>query len=368
MNTPKSVDISITNDCNLRCKYCSHFSSAQEAERELETAEWLKFFKELNECAVLDVCLSGGEPFIRKDIKELIEGIVKNKMRYGLLSNGSFITEDIASFIKSTGRCTSIQISIDGASAEIHDASRGKGAFYKALKGIEYIRKYNINTTVRVTINKYNVHNLNEIATMLLEDLKLGGFGTNSAGYMGLCRDNQDVQLSIEERMVAMETLLKLNIKYNNRINATAGPLAEARSWLEMEEARKNGKESMPNRGCLTGCGGFFSKIAVRADGVYVPCIQMAHIELGRINQDSLRDVWKKNEELNKLRDRREISLTEFEFCKDCEYVKYCTGNCPALSYTYVSDEYHPSPDACLRRFLEAGGRLPDINQSLGST
>jgi SynChlorMet cassette radical SAM/SPASM protein ScmE len=100
--------------------------------------------------------------------------------------------------------------------------------------------------------------------------------------------------------------------------------------------------------------------LAVRADGVMVPCSQMSHIELGRINTDDLQEVWQEDSELKSLRERHKISLNEFEFCQGCAYINYCTGNCPALAYTILGKENHPSPDACLKRFLEAGGRLPE--------
>jgi SynChlorMet cassette radical SAM/SPASM protein ScmE len=176
---------------------------------------------------------------------------------------------------------------------------------------------------------------------------------------MGLCRQNAErVQLTVEERSLAMEMLLELNRRYDGRISATAGPLAEGRTWLEMEVARRERREPMPGRGFLTGCGGPMSKLAVRADGVIVPCSQMPHIELGRINRDDLREVWQHHPELKRLRERREIPLSGFSFCEGCPYIPYCTGNCPALAYTLVGEENHPSPDACLRRFLEQGGRL----------
>ena len=106
------------------------------------------------------------------------------------------------------------------------------------------------------------------------------------------------------------------------------------------------------------------SQIAVRADGVMTPCIQMSHLELGRINMDNLQEVWQKHPELKRLRERHKISLSRFEFCEGCDYIKYCTGNCPATAYTILGTENHPSPDACLKRFLEAGGRLPDESLS----
>jgi radical SAM protein with 4Fe4S-binding SPASM domain len=70
--------------------------------------------------------------------------------------------------------------------------------------------------------------------------------------------------------------------------------------------------------------------------------------------------VWQHHPELQRLRERRDIPLSEFAFCRGCAYIPYCAGGCPALAYTLTEQENHPSPDACLRRFLKEGGRLPD--------
>ena len=100
-----------------------------------------------------------------------------------------------------------------------------------------------------------------------------------------------------------MESLLELNRKYNGRINAAAGPLAEAKQWRMMEQARREGREQMPDRGFLRACGGIMNKMAVRADGVMTPCTQMSHIELGRINRDDVTEVWQHHPELKRLRE-----------------------------------------------------------------
>ena len=229
------------------------------------------------------------------------------------------------------------------------------------MQGIESLQKYNVSVPVRVTIHKENVRDLENVARLLLEEIGLPSFSTNAASYMGLCRQNtEQIQLTAEERSLAMETLLKLERKYNGRISASAGPLAEGKDWLEMEEARRQGRDRIQGRGYLTSCNGPMSQMAVRADGVMVPCGQMSHIELGRINMDDLQEVWQENSELKRLRERHKISLNEFEFCQGCAYINYCTGNCPALAYTILGKENHPSPDACLKRFLETGGRLPE--------
>jgi SynChlorMet cassette radical SAM/SPASM protein ScmE len=355
------MDLSITNRCNLRCTYCSHFTGAGDVGQDLPKEEWLQFFEELNRCAVMNVTIGGGEPFCRKDLSELIEGIVRNRMRFNILSNGTLITDEMADFLASTGRCDGVQVSIDGSVPTTHDACRGEGNFLKAMQGIKSLQKYNVPVPIRVTIHRKNVRDLENVAKLLLEDIGVPSFSTNAASHMGLCRQNaEQVQLTAEDRSVAMEALLKLEKKYNGRINATAGPLAEGRDWLEMETALRDGQESIDGRGFLSACNGPTSQIAVRADGVMVPCVQISHVELGRINKDALEKVWQEHPEMKRLRERRNIPLSDFEFCQGCEYIDYCTGNCPALAYTILGKEDHPSPDACLKRFLEAGGRLPE--------
>jgi SynChlorMet cassette radical SAM/SPASM protein ScmE len=359
MRTPRKLDIDITARCNLRCRYCYFFHNPAVDYRDLPTEEWLKFFDELGALGVMDVTLAGGEPFIREDLTTLLEGLVRNRMRFTLLSNGALIDDEMAAFIARTGRCECVQISVDGSCAEVHDTCRGHGAFNGAVRGIRTLSRYRVNVAVRVTVHRHNVDDLANIAHFLLEELGLPGFGTNSAGYLGTCRLNaDDVMLTIAERQLAMATLLRLTAKYDGRISANAGPLTDGRMWRRMEEARAENAPAFHNGGRLTACGCPSNKISVRADGAIVPCSMLAHVELGRINQDSLAEVWQNSEALSQLRSRHTIPLTGFEFCAGCSYIPYCTGNCPGLAYTLTGTVDHPSPDACLRRFLEEGGAI----------
>jgi len=359
MRTPRKMDLEITSRCNLRCLYCYFFDNPEVEYRDLPTDEWLKFFDELGQCALMDVTIQGGEPFIRKDLPELLKGIIRNGMRYSILSNGGLIDDDIAAFIAETGRCNHVQVSIDGSCPETHDVCRGKGSFEAAIRGIRTLQRHEVPVAVRVTIHRHNVHDLENTARLLLEDLGLNSFGTNAASYFGSCRQNsEEVMLTTKDRMLAMETLLRLSEKYGGRTSAQAGPQAEAEHWRRMEDAREQGAPAFPNGGKLTACGCIFNKMAVRADGAMIPCCMLAHMELGWINKDSVAEVWQNHPDLVSMRNRHNISLTEFEFCAECPYIPYCTGNCPGLAYAITGKVDHPSPDACLKRFLEDGGTI----------
>jgi SynChlorMet cassette radical SAM/SPASM protein ScmE len=347
MRTPRSLDIEITSRCNLRCGYCYYFANSAVSYQDLPAVEWLTFFEELGRAGVMRVTLQGGEPFTRADLPALIDGIVRNRMRFSILSNGTLMDDAIAGRIAATGRCDHVQVSIDGSCPEVHDATRGDGAFVRAIQGLRTLMAHKIPVAVRVTITRHNVNDLERTARLLLEDIGVPAFGTNSAGYLGMCRMNAtELLLDVESRMQAMRTLTELAARYPNRLLANAGPLADARAWTAMEEARRGQAPPPSGGGRLTGCGCTFSSIAVRADGTLVPCVLLAHLELGRINRESLASVWREHPALRDLRARFEQPLAAFEHCAGCPYVPHCTGNCPALSYTVFGTINHPSPTA----------------------
>jgi SynChlorMet cassette radical SAM/SPASM protein ScmE len=359
MRTPRHVDVEITARCNLRCRYCYFFDNPAVEYRDLDGATWLKFFDELGRCRVMEVCICGGEPFMRPDLDRLLQGIVRNRMRFNLISNGGLIDDEGAAAIATTRRCSFVQISVDGASAETHDACRGRGAFAGAIRGIRTLQRHGIPVAVRVTIHRHNVRDLPAIAHLLLDELRLPSFSTNSACALGSClRQADEIALTTADRQLAMQTLVALEAHYHGRITANAGPLADANCWDRMEQARRQGAAPFSYGGRLTGCGCPFEKIAVRADGAIIPCPMLAHLVLGRIGRDDFQQIWLHAPALVKLRERQAIPLQQFAGCRDCGYAPYCTGNCPGLAYSLTGEIDRPSPDACLRLYLEAGGTI----------
>jgi SynChlorMet cassette radical SAM/SPASM protein ScmE len=361
---PHSLNIDITTHCNLRCTYCSHFSSEGDVDKDLSLDEWSSFFKECNSIGIMKLCLCGGEPFYRKDIRQIIESIVENKMRFSVLSNGTLIDDDLAKFLKNTRRCNSVQVSIDGPDADSHDKFRGKGTFEKALNGLQNLLRCNVPATTRVTLNKYNYRRFPETARLLFEDLGLSDFSTNSVSYFGLCRENNDsMAMNAVEFSEAMLIIQDLQKKYPNRINAQAGPQACAKMWRQIEKAVNGDEETAQAIRCgfLGSCGCVWNTMSVRADGIMVPCSQLSQMEMGRINHDNLREVWLNSPILKSMRERTEIKLSEFDSCRDCEYREFCRGGCPATAYTIFGSTSVPNLaiDSCYREFLKQGGTLP---------
>ncbi|MGZ4848508.1 MAG: radical SAM protein [Halobacteriota archaeon] len=356
---PHAVDILLTGRCNLSCRYCFYADSMRE-KRDLPTERWMEFFKELGTLSVQRVTLSGGEVFTRPDLFILIDGIIMNKMRYALCSNGTLITDEVIASLmegKRRLRLNSIQVSIDGSCAVIHDLSRPPKSFDRALRGLRLLVDAKFPATVRVTLNHHNINDLENIATLLIDDVGLQSFSTNEVMAMGTARcHGENIALSNDERRRAMKKLTELNEQYDGRIGATAGPLALARTVGNIEQSLARGETEMPGRGTLSACGRVFSQMSVLHDGTMVPCDMIPTLTMGVIGTRSLQDAWLTSPEINALRHRREIPLSTLPECSGCRCVGFCTGGCPASVMTTSGRLIGIDPLMCYRSYIERGG------------
>ncbi len=360
---PRAFDLSLTGKCNLRCAYC-FYADEMAGRRDLPAERWRAFFRELRGLAVRRATLSGGEIFIRPDLWELLDGLIAARLRYSILTNGTLITEETLEQLGRESRrrrLDSIQVSLDGSRAEIHDASRGRGSFEKAVRALRLLKAGGFPVTARVTVNRHNVDDLEPTVRLLLEEIGLPRIGTNDAIPMGTgCAHRGDIVLAPEQRVPAMRTLARLEAAYPGRITASAGSLALWHMFREMEAAKATGRKTRRWRmGCLSSCGCMFAKLAVHHDGMIVPCNMLASASLGRIGETPIRALWQDHPLLQELRRRGEIPMDQVPGCAGCEWIPYCSGGCPAAEFTRTGDLYRANPDCCYRQFLQETGGLP---------
>ena len=355
MSSPHSVDIALTGRCNLNCKYC-FYADEMVARSDLPTERWLAFFEELGSLGVMDVSLTGGEVFTRQDFFELIDGIIANRMRYSILSNGTLITGKVLEQFtigKRRMRLNSIQVSIDGSTAEIHNKSRPR-SFDRALGGLRLLVENDFPVTVRTTINKHNVDDLENIARLLLEDVGLSSFSTNEAFPMGSGKcTGESVILTREQRQGAMDILVALDEKYEGRISAQAGPLAMARELADIQARMARGETGKPGRGTLASCGGVFNKMSVAHDGTILPCHVLPSLPMGVIGEDNFQQVWLNHPSINAVRERSSIPTSSLDTCHDCSYAGFCNGGCPGMVLNTGDQLNARAPMSCYRIQLE---------------
>src|SRR5690606_31272376 len=116
---------------NLACSHCLS-SSGRRDPRELTTAEAKAVIDELSAMQVFYVNIGGGEPTIRPDFWELVDYATANQVGVKFSTNGSRITAEVAERLAASDY-VDVQISLDGATAEVNDAVRGEGSFATAI-------------------------------------------------------------------------------------------------------------------------------------------------------------------------------------------------------------------------------------------
>jgi SynChlorMet cassette radical SAM/SPASM protein ScmE len=359
ISNPKRCDIAITGRCNLNCRYC-YYADEMAANDDLPAEYWISFFDQLEQLKVMEVGLTGGEVFLRPDLFELIDAIIQHRMRYNICTNGTLINESVlANFDvgKRRLRLNTIQLSVDGSCAEIHNLSR-PDSFDRVIPALRLLKSRQFPVDVRVTINKHNLNDLENIAKLLLDDVGLPSFSTGEAFSMGMgCANEAEVTLTSEDRFAAIQSLDRILKKYPLRIIAQAGPQAKLQTYTEMEEARRTGiKTTRWGMGYLTGCGCVFHRIDVLHNGNIVPCLIMHELVMGNIRTDSLGEIWQNHPYLLALRKRRTIPMDEVTGCENCEWLSFCNGSCPGLAQEANSDFNNPSLFDCYRHFLKENG------------
>ena len=167
-----------TSRCNLKCTHCFYHDSLNKKFEELSLDEINKFTKTMD--PLLHLILTGGEPYIKKDLAEIAR-IFYHNTRLPILSipsNGWYLDKmdkQIRNILKWCPELILNQlISLDGLE-EDHDRIRGiKGSFKKALDALELIKNLKkklkrINVGVIITFTSQNQNKMKEIVKGIYE-------------------------------------------------------------------------------------------------------------------------------------------------------------------------------------------------------
>jgi MoaA/NifB/PqqE/SkfB family radical SAM enzyme len=257
-------EISLTDRCQCRCKHCF---AAQEVNQEslreeLTTEEVKSLIDEIDDIGGIEVCFSGGEPLLRKDLPELICYAHKKGLVTRLITNGLLLDREMVKQLKKTG-LNWCSISLDSAKAEIHDEFRGyEGCFRAGINGLKILVENGIPCSIITVARKDLVHSngLEEIVR-LGHDLGVNVVRINFPVPIGRILNQDDQVLSYDERNKVRE-LLRYKI-------------------VSMEAPRERSK-----------CTAAVTKINVLPNGNVTPCVFIPLV-IGSIRKMKLIQIWK---------------------------------------------------------------------------
>jgi mycofactocin radical SAM maturase len=175
LRAPICLTWELTYACNLACVHCLS-SSGRRDPRELSTAECKAVIDELERMQVFYVNIGGGEPTVRRDFWDLVEYATAHHVGVKFSTNGSRITDERAAWL-ARADYVDVQISLDGATADVNDRVRGSGSYDTAITALERLHAAGFaQPKLSVVVTRHNVSQLDafeEIASRYGAQLRI---------------------------------------------------------------------------------------------------------------------------------------------------------------------------------------------------
>ncbi|MBY4128477.1 mycofactocin radical SAM maturase [Rhodococcus fascians] len=186
LDAPICLTWELTYACNLSCVHCLS-SSGRRDPRELSTEQCKSIIDELQKMQVFYVNIGGGEPTVRSDFWELVDYATAHQVGVKFSTNGVKIDKKVAARLAASDY-VDVQISIDGATAEVNDAVRGPGSFEMACRALENLKEAGFrDAKISVVVTRHNVSQLDDFkaladkyaATLRITRLRPSGRGAD---------------------------------------------------------------------------------------------------------------------------------------------------------------------------------------------
>jgi AdoMet-dependent heme synthase len=321
----------LTERCNLRCRHCYQEGYGGE---ELPLSEIIGIIQDLS--AMIDdwsdtyeiafkrsFNVTGGEPFLRADLFDILDVMGDHGFDLYLLTNGILIDRFKAEKMAALG-VKGVQVSLEGPE-EIHDKIRGQGSFRSSLEGLRHLVAADIPVTLNLTLSRLNA----DFIDRMVELAKAAG--VRRLGFSRLVPSGKGLGLLPEmlggEEVEAIYRQI-LSQKPEGLEIVTGDPVASQMAFSPFHEDLGD----IPLGGCAAGVSG----LTILADGTITPCRRMP-IAIGNIRKNTLRELWVTSPVLEKLRDKSSYQGK----CGQCLRWAACRG-CRAIAYAYSQARRRP--------------------------
>ena len=141
IKVPTTATIAVTYGCQMDCIHCSRVDKIDHRRKELSTEEMKRVIDDSLELGVVNIIFTGGDPFVRKDIMELIAHVDKSKAQVLLFTHGLTLDQKTVDQLNEAG-LNGLFVSIDDVDPEVHDRLRKwPGAYKMAFEGAMRVKR-----------------------------------------------------------------------------------------------------------------------------------------------------------------------------------------------------------------------------------
>lgn len=169
------IFLEMTHQCNLHCQHCYSSSTTAVLKSvrggQLSTEELKNLIDEAHSLGVWHFDLTGGEPFLRQDIYELLEYLDEKGMIVNIFTNLTLLDAKKIRKLKDAP-ISQWNVSFDAYTSEVHDKFRGvPGCQQQTIKNIKLLKDLGFNVQASLVIGDHNYQEIEDLIRFLTEDL-----------------------------------------------------------------------------------------------------------------------------------------------------------------------------------------------------
>jgi radical SAM protein with 4Fe4S-binding SPASM domain len=334
-HAPFHVTWFITKRCNLKCSHCFNYEPGElpgRAPDELDLDDCKKVVDDLADAGVFGITFGGGEVLSLPWFADLIEHCNDAGIGTCASSNGALLTPSLARRLRAAGM-TSLQLSLDGATAELHDSIRGPGNFSAVLRATRICHDVAIAPSYAFTLMRENSNQLEQL-----------------------------LQLCVDQEVRRLKLQLYIPVG-----RATGAPLERAEQLRAFELCRRFEQTHdgfrvvypcymghmnedaatrwQPNAAATElSCGAGTTRAVIFETGQVGGCEFMRDDTTGNLRDQRFMDIW--NSGAGAIEQWRRLDLVTGK-CGSCGYQKDCGFGCRAMAF-FVGGNFYGGDPSCV--------------------
>ena len=324
---PYTLVAELTYKCPLRCVYCSNPTDWSHHEDALTTADWLRIFTEAEELGVVQLNLTGGEPLLRNDLEQLVDGARQLDLSTNLITSGIPLARERLAHLKALG-LDNVQVSIQDVERTSSDRIAGTRSFDRKLEVMRWVKELGFSLTLNVVLHRENLDHVPEVIA-LAESLAADRLELANSQYLGWALVNRRALLPTREQLAAAREVAR-------------AARARLQGRMEVLFVTPDYSADFPTA-CMDGWGRRF--LVVAPDGLVLPC-HAAHTLPGLTFENArtrpLAEIWLHSAGFEAFRGEAWMP----DPCRSCERRTVDFGGCRCQAYHLTGNAAATDP-AC---------------------
>lgn len=332
----KEAFLELSNRCNLHCKHCytTYFNKAG-----LDCKSIFLLLKSLRKNGIRKIRISGGEPFVEKEIFTVLKEIRRqNFLLTSISTNATLINKNLAKKIKIyLGKKGKVFVSLDGISKSSHEKLRRENTFERALQGLKELDRNKCSIAINTVVHRYNIKELPLMYEYLKQFLSINEWRLGTAKPLGeYLKYYPDFEINFWDVLRTYTTILEKWIfdkqKQIRKIDF---------SDFFKTDIFKYGFASQ--KSIDHPCSYNFQRLNILPTGKVIFCDLLPYITFGKAFGTDIKTI-SKNASMHPF---IHLKIKDIKECLGCRYYQICGSGCRANSMSLFGDLWHRDLYAC---------------------